>query len=363
MSVTEIKTMAHGRNQHPILQFQPFVSRMPGSAGSRHWRSPEGVASLSRPAVHPNERHILFGTENAEGPQTLTLFDLDVLEQSMLGNPVVSQATLPKGVISSQWIGRDRAVIFSGNREDSPTTMEVYRVDPERGGEIKLQEGCVVQDAVREMAMKEMDSNFGVYGGAENKLSICDFNLGLQPTKTLLTETGVSSVRWTAFHGGTTISCTTEAAEVNIFDINSSKDTPSWTYKGNLAVHKALYTHCQVTEYQLILGYEDNFMEAIDIRMPQVGINNHMTGTFDPFCHMIGDMHYREASNFLLVCGMADFSVFKQSDPMTTAKLWCHSTSTKNTNKNDTNAPYNGAFVKDDWIVCTHQGLLSYYKL
>lgn len=32
-----------------------------------------------------------------------------------------------------------------------------------------------------------------------------------------------------------------------------------------------------------------------------------MTGCFDPFCHMIGDMHYREASGFLLVSGMAEY--------------------------------------------------------
>lgn len=361
--------MPLGQNTESIFNMQPFVSRMPHAVTSRHERLPvQGNTTLTRPAVHPNERHVIVGTsDEKKGPHALILVDTEIMESNMFAKPVVSQQTVEGDVILTQWIGRDRLLAFSGTREDPPTTMSMFKVNVEGKGEFELQESIILDNAIRETAMNQAQSNLGVYGGSENKLYLVDFNAGLQPTKTFLTDSGVSSVRWTQFHEGSLISATTEAGQVNLFDVNASKDSPVWTYKGDLGVHKALYTHCQISDHQLLLGYEDNYMEAIDIRMPHNGLANFMTGAFDPFCQMIGDMHYREASGYLLVSGMADFSVYKHDRfgaEKNVARLWCHSANTQNSNKQDANGTaFNTVFLRDNWLVSSHEVLLSLYKL
>lgn len=351
-------------NQDPILNIRPFVSRMRHFAASTQYRLPGGKASLSRPTVHQNERHLVMGAEHGDGTRSVVLLDTGVLEQNMLADPIVSRLSLPSALITSQWIGRDRLLAFTGVKEESPTTMSIYRVDVEGKGEFKLEDSLIINDTVREIETSPTQAHLGVYGGAENKLNLCDFNAGLQPTRTFLTDSGVSSVRWGGFHDGAVISATTEEGQVHLFDLRTPKDASAWTYKSDLAVHKALYSHCQVTDFQLILGFEDNFMEAIDIRMPQNGLNNHMTGAFDPFCHMIGDMHYREG--FLLVSGMADFAVYKHhrsGEHKNVAQLWSHSVGSQNSWQNESKTVFNCAFLRDSWVLCAADESLNIYKL
>lgn len=354
-----------GENKEAIYNIHPFVSRMPHAVVAGNRRLLDGNATLGRPAVHPNEKHVVVGTQNAGDAQSLILVDTERFD-SMLDNPVVSQLALNKGVITSQWVGANRLLAFTGTKEDAPTTVQIYRVDVGGTGEFKLEESLVVNDAIREVAAHPTLREMGVYGGAENKLSVCDFSVSLQPTRTMLTDSGVASVRWAPYHNYNVVSCTTEEGQVCLYDVKTQNEKPVWKYKGDMAIHKAMYTHCQVTEFQLILGFEDNFMEAIDIRMPQNGLNNHMTGAFDPFCHMIGDMHYRESSGFLLVSGMADFSVYKHyrsGAQKGVAQLWCHSVGSQNTTKDDFGTVFNCAFLKDNWVICAAESSLNLFKL
>lgn len=355
-------------NEHKdaIRNIQPFVSRMPHAAASGDRRLLNGNGTLSRPAVNPNEKHIVVGTESSNEPQTMFLVDTQAMEQRMLADPVVSRTQLSKGIITSQWISHDRLLVCAGTKEEAPSSLQMYSVNVDGNGEFKLQETKDVLEAIREIATNKLQPNLGIYGGTENKLNLCDFNVNFQPTRSFLTDSGVSSVRWSQFREGKVLSCTTEEGKLSLYDVNAPGDNPTWTYQGDLRIHKALYSHCQTSEFQILLGYEDNFMQAIDIRFPQQGLINHMTGTFDPFCHMIGDMHYREASGYLLVTGVADYSVYKhhRSGPQNTiAQLWCHSFGSGNTYKNDSGAIFQGVFLKDNWVVCTQDATLSLVKL
>ena len=360
-----------GQNSETINRFNAHVTTMPHFVAVQDSKLLRGMGldiSLGRPAINRNERHVIVGTDNQKGPQCLVLVDTDVLTGPIGADCTVSRESIPKPVLASQWVGNDRFLACTGTREETPSTFHLYRVNVDGDGKFEKQGELTVNDAVREIARHPVGDGKFAYGGSENKLQFVDLNAGFVLGGSIDTEFGVSSVRWTPFHHSALLSCTNEMGQLRVYDMGAdSKQGPIWKYQGDLKLHRALYTHCQVSEYQMVLGYEDNYMEAIDIRMNQQGrANNLVPGTFDPFCYMIGDMHYQESTGSLLLSGMADFTVYKHyrsGADKGIAQLWSHSTSSKNRSNDDTGSVFHASFLKDNWVVGAMEAQFYIYKL
>jgi len=359
-----------GRNVEPILQFRTFVSAMPSYLSKTDVqlnRELPGNPVLARPGVHPNERHIAVGTENPAGAdQILVCINTESIKNDMEASYITAQVSIPKAVQGTHWLGDKTLLVCVGDKE-GPSQMLVFKINVDADQKFESKDNSITTThTVREIAVNSIERNKIVFGGYDQCVSILDFNHGPMATKVFPAEGDISSVRWAPYHSNRLVSCTTNEGQVKIYDILGGGSAPAWQYQTDIRTHVNLYSHCQVSEYQMLLGYEDNYIEAIDIRKSQTSLGTFMTGTTDPYCYMVGDLHYREASGLILATGMADFSVYKhfRSGPdKNVCKLWCHAFGEKNRRRNDTDAVRHAVFLNDSWVVSTQEGSLGLYKI
>lgn len=360
---------ALGENKESIYQFRSFVTSMPhflSNTDVNMNRRLGGSPSLARPGVHPNQRHVAVGTDNEDlAEHVLLCLDTNIINQSMEANPIVGRTTIPQAVQDTHWIG-DTLLVCVGKKE-GPSQMLLYNIDVDGDHEFKLKDDTVTtEQTVREIAVNTIERSQIAFGGYDQNISIIDFEHGTAPKSVFETGGDISSVRWEPYHHNRLVSCTTNEGQLKIFDVQGSKNEPAWMYQTDIRTHLNLYTHCQTSEFQILLGYEDNFIEAIDIRKNSATLGCFMTGATDPYCYMVGDLHYRESSGYLLATGMADFSVYKHfrsGADKGVCKLWCHATGSTNRDRNDGNVVRHGVFLNDSWVVTTQEGSLGLYRV
>lgn len=172
------------------------------------------------------------------------------------------------------WLS-EKVLLTCIGRENGPSRFQIYNINMSNDSgrqpfEFTLQDDSVVsKDAVREVAVNEVESNWCAYGGYDQTLNLIDFNHDPRTVASVNLDADIGSIKWSRFTSNRCLSLTRDEGVYMMFDACADPNRPVFEYRTDRKFRE-LYTHERIDDHIVVLGFESGCLQVIDIRNPSM---------------------------------------------------------------------------------------------